>query len=59
VGKAVKPGTYTVLIEAAREHGTYQIMRQDMDLSGVARKVELPGNVEVSAASLDYHRAGK
>jgi hypothetical protein len=57
-GKLVKAGTYTVYIEAAREHGTYQIMRQDMDFSGVAKKIALPGNVEVASASLDYHRVG-
>lgn len=57
-GKPVKAGTYTVYIEAAREHGTYQIMRQEMDLSGVAKKVDLPGNQEVAGASLDYHRVG-
>jgi thiamine biosynthesis lipoprotein ApbE len=55
-GKAVKAGTYTVCIEAAREHGTYQVIRQEMDFSGVPRHVELPGNVEIAAASLDYHR---
>ena len=47
------------LIEASREHGTYQIMRQDMDFSGTAKKVELPGNTEIAAATLDYHRVGK
>ena len=36
-GKPVKPGTYTVCIEAAREHGTYQIIRQEMDFSGGAK----------------------
>lgn len=58
-GKLVKPGTYTVCIEAAREHGTYQIMRQAMDLSGTARQAQVPtdGGIEVSAASLDYHKA--
>jgi thiamine biosynthesis lipoprotein ApbE len=58
-GKPVKAGTYTVLIEASREHGTYQIMRQDMDFSGTAKKIELPGNTEIAAATLDYHRVGK
>jgi hypothetical protein len=58
-GKPVKAGTYTVLIEAAREHGTYQIMRQDMDFSGVSKKIDLAGNVEISAATLDYHRVAK
>jgi len=57
-GKLVKAGPYTMYIEAAREHGTYQIIRQEMDFSGVARKIDLPGNVEIASASLDYHRVG-
>jgi thiamine biosynthesis lipoprotein ApbE len=55
-GKLVAPGTYTVNIEAAREHGTYQVMRQDMDFSGTPKRVDLPANTEVAAASLDYHK---
>jgi hypothetical protein len=60
-GKPVKPGTYTVCIEAAREHGTYQIMRQAMDFSGGAKQAQIPINgKEITAASLDYHPiAGK
>ena len=57
-GKPVKPGSYTVCIEAAREHGTYQLMRQSMDFAGTAKQVQVPINgVEVTAASLDYHKA--
>lgn len=55
-GQFVKPGKYTVLIEVAREHGTHQVMRQEMEFAGQPQKAELPGNVEVSAATLDYHR---
>ncbi|MFN0122569.1 MAG: DUF2271 domain-containing protein [Blastocatellia bacterium] len=55
-GKPVKPGRYTVYIEAAREHGTYQIMRQDMDFNGAARQFTLPGNTEIAGATLDYHK---
>jgi thiamine biosynthesis lipoprotein len=58
-GKPVKAGAYTVFIEAAREHGTYQIMRQDLDIPGAPRKIDLPGNAEISAATLDYHRVAK
>lgn len=54
-GKPVKAGKYTVLIEAAREHGTYQIIRQEMDFNGLGAKLELKANTEISAASLDYH----
>ncbi len=55
-GKLVKSGKYTVCIEAAREHGTYQIIRQELDCNGTAAKVDMKGDVEISAASLDYHR---
>ena len=55
-GKLVKAGTYTVLIEAAREHGTYQIMRQEMDFNGTPKQFQLPGGVEIASASLDYHK---
>ena len=41
-GKLVKPGTYTVCIEAAREHGTYQLMRQPMDFAGADKQVDVP-----------------
>jgi FAD:protein FMN transferase len=55
-GKLVAPGRYTVYIEAAREHGTYQIMHQEMDLNGQPAKVDLKGNTEIAGASLDYHK---
>jgi hypothetical protein len=58
-GKPVKAGTYTVCIEASREHGGYQIIRQEMDFSGTARHVALPGGTEISAASLDYQPSGR
>jgi FAD:protein FMN transferase len=55
-GKYVKPGRYTVFIEAAREHGSYGLMQQEMDFTSVPKKVNLPGNSEVTAAFLDYHK---
>ncbi len=57
-GKPVKAGVYNVCIEAAREHGTYQIIRQEMDFSAVPKHVDLTGNVEIASASLDYHKLG-
>lgn len=57
-GKAVSAGTYTVCIEASREHGTYQIIRQEIDLSGAAKHLVLPGGTEISAATVDYQQAG-
>jgi thiamine biosynthesis lipoprotein len=55
-GKLVAPGNYTVFIEAAREHGTYQLMHQEMDFRGTPARVDLKGNAEISGASLDYHK---
>jgi thiamine biosynthesis lipoprotein len=55
-GKFVKAGKYTVLIEASREHGTYQLIRQEMDFNGSPQQIALPGNLEIASASLDYHR---
>jgi thiamine biosynthesis lipoprotein ApbE len=57
-GKPVKAGVYTVCIEAAREHGTYQIIRQEMDFSAVPTHMDLSANVEIASASLDYHKLG-
>ena len=54
-GKPVKPGKYTIFIEASREHGTYGLMRQEIDWDGkTASKFTLPGNKEIASASLDY-----
>jgi thiamine biosynthesis lipoprotein ApbE len=55
-GKPAAPGKYTVFIEASREHGTYQLMRQEMDFNGTPAKVDLKGNTEIVGASLDYHK---
>ena len=55
-GKHVKAGTYTVNIEASREHGTYQILRQEMEFKGTPKQIDLKGGTEISAASLDYGR---
>lgn len=53
-GQFVKQGKYTVYIEAAREHGTYQLMKQEMNFNGKDQKQTLPGNEEVKGASLIY-----
>jgi thiamine biosynthesis lipoprotein ApbE len=53
-GDYVAQGNYTVFIEAAREHGTYQLMKQTMKFDGKAKSQALPGNEEVSGANLVY-----
>jgi thiamine biosynthesis lipoprotein ApbE len=59
-GKVVKAGKYYVNLEVVREHGTYQLMKQEMDLAGTPKVVNFPANTEVVASSFDYHKlAGK
>jgi FAD:protein FMN transferase len=57
-GKLVKAGIYTVFIEVAREHGTYQVIAKEMKFTGSAQKVELKPNTELTSASLDYRKIG-
>jgi thiamine biosynthesis lipoprotein ApbE len=55
-GKLVPAGKYTIYIEAAREHGSYQLLHDEMDFSGSPAKTELKGGTEISGAALDYHK---
>jgi hypothetical protein len=55
-GKPVNQGKYTLSIEVAREHGTYQIIRQELTLGDMPIAETLKGNAEIKAASLDYRR---
>lgn len=55
-GVPVKPGKYTVMIEAAREHGTYQLMKREIDFGSTPVQVKLEGNTEIAGATLDYRR---
>jgi thiamine biosynthesis lipoprotein len=55
-GKPVEQGTYRLFIEAAREHGTYQLMQQDLSLGTKPVAVDLPGNVEIKGARVEYRR---
>jgi thiamine biosynthesis lipoprotein ApbE len=54
--KPVAPGEYTVSIDAAREHGTYQNIRKQVTIAGTPFAEELKGNVEIRAASIEYRR---
>jgi len=55
-GKQLDGGLYTVTIEAAREHGTYQSIRKQVSLTGKPFTEELKGNVEIRSASIEYRR---
>lgn len=53
-GNYVPAGTYTIQIEAAREHGTYQIMSGNIECGKKAAAITIPGNVEIAAANVSY-----
>ena len=57
-GKQLGGGDYTMFIEAAREHGTYQSIRQNVTLSDQPFRKDLKGNVEIRSASIEYRRKG-
>jgi thiamine biosynthesis lipoprotein len=55
-GKPVKAGRYAVCIEAAREHGGYDLQRQEIDFNGKPQKASLPEAKELGATTLDYRK---
>jgi thiamine biosynthesis lipoprotein ApbE len=57
-GQALPPGDYTLLIEAAREHGTHQVIKHSFSLPTASGHSALPGNEEISAAGVEFRRPG-
>ena len=55
-GEPLKPGNYTFYLEAAREHGTYQLVKHEFAVGGPAFTAELKGNEEIKSAALEYRR---
>jgi len=56
-GKPLKPGKYTLYIEAAREHGTYQLIRHPLQLGAEPiAEAKLKSNVEIKSASVEYRK---
>jgi thiamine biosynthesis lipoprotein len=58
-GKLVKEGTYTVLVEAAREHGGYNLVRREINFNGQPAQVQAPSGGELGAVSFDYHKVAR
>ena len=56
-GEVLPSGSYTFYLEAAREHGTYQLMKHPFSVGGDLFKVDLKGNEEIQGASLEYRRS--
>jgi thiamine biosynthesis lipoprotein len=55
-GKLVPQGSYFVCIEAAREHGTYQLLRESVGIGSKAFQKSLGSNVEIKEASVEYRK---
>jgi thiamine biosynthesis lipoprotein len=55
-GNLVEQGPYRVVIEAAREHGSYQLMQQDLTLGAKPVAADLSGNEEIGRAHVEYRR---
>jgi thiamine biosynthesis lipoprotein len=55
-GNPVKPGTYTIFVEAAREHGTYQLTQQEVDCKKKESSVEITGGSEISSINFQYRK---
>lgn len=57
-GAPLPPGKYTLYIEVAREHGTYQLIRHELQLGrDPIEEAKLKTNVEIRSASVEYRRA--
>jgi len=55
-GSIVEQGPYRIVIEAAREHGSYQLMQQDLTLGAKPVAADLSGNQEIGRARVEYRR---
>ncbi|MES2004941.1 MAG: DUF2271 domain-containing protein [Bacteroidota bacterium] len=55
-GNYVKPGKYTINIEAVREHGGYDLLSEDINCMGKPAAVTLKAGSELASASLDFHK---
>lgn len=51
-GKPVPTGKYTVYIEAAREHGTYQLIKQEFEWNGKPAHFDMEAGIEVTSSSI-------
>jgi len=52
----VPQGEYTIYVEAAREHGTYQILKKTLTLGARPMKADLGSNPEIKSASLELRK---
>lgn len=55
-GRPLPRGRYTLFLEAAREHGTHQLMRKRLEIADTPFTEQIPGNVEIESATVEYRR---
>ena len=55
-GKPVKAGRYTVVVEASREHGGYQVERKELDFANQPQQAAIPAGKEMGALTLEYRK---
>jgi thiamine biosynthesis lipoprotein ApbE len=53
-GNTLKSGKYTLFIEVAREHGGYDLLKQEVDCGNASKQYQLQGEAEVAGALIDY-----
>ncbi len=53
-GKLVKQGKYTLFVEAAREHGTYQLMSKEILIGEESQQGDLNKNAEIKSVHFEY-----
>ena len=57
-GKLLKQGKYTLYLEVAREHGTYQLMSKEIIIGDKPVKGDLGENAEIKSVHFEYHPKG-
>ena len=55
-GALVDQGEYTLFIEAAREHGTYQLVTQKLRIGKAPFKARYDGNPELAGGTIDLRK---
>lgn len=58
-GKPVPKGKYTLLLEVAREHGTYQLMSTEVVIGDSDSGGDLGKNAEIKSMTFQYKTEGK
>ena len=45
-----------MLVEAAREHGGYSLVRKELNFNGEPATVQAPADGELGVVAIDYHK---